>query len=155
MLVRVVLVGLFVCCTPTIPFHTVLILVLAPIVRGNLVTALASSILVSNPLTIPLQYYLSWKIGSFLFPVHVSWPYVKGLTSQLLHAGIFRAMDIWSSVGLEIVVPLIVGGVILAFPLAVAGYFMSLYLYYLRQRRRIRAILASYDRLPQGGEEKR
>ena len=58
-LARGVAVGTFVGITPTIPFHTVLALFLAFILRGSKIAALLTSVLISNPLTFLLQYYLS------------------------------------------------------------------------------------------------
>jgi len=146
-LARGVSIGAFVGMTPTIPFHTVMILFLTPLLRGNLVTALCASLLVSNPLTIPVQYYLSWWIGSLLFPGQASWEIVRVLMSELLHTGLFGGLHVWASFGSGIVVPLLAGGLAVAAPVAIGGYFLALYLYFLRQRRRMKALLSQYSAL--------
>jgi uncharacterized protein (DUF2062 family) len=58
-LARGVAIGIFVGITPTIPFHTILALILAMILRGSKIAALLATVLVSNPLTFVSQkYYL-------------------------------------------------------------------------------------------------
>jgi len=49
-------IGVFVGVTPTIPFHTVLIIIIGVILRRNITAAYLGSWLISNPLTIPLFY---------------------------------------------------------------------------------------------------
>ena len=48
-------IGIFVACTPTIPFHTVIAIFLAFLFRGSKVAA-AIGVWFSNPLTMPLLY---------------------------------------------------------------------------------------------------
>ena len=56
-LARGVAVGIFIGITPTIPFHTILALIFAYVLRGSKIAALLATFLVSNPLTFFLQYY--------------------------------------------------------------------------------------------------
>ena len=58
-------IGVFVAITPTIPFHTVLAVSLAALVRGSKLAA-ALGVWVSNPLTIPIFYYGSYRLGRFV-----------------------------------------------------------------------------------------
>lgn len=146
-LARGVFIGTFVGVTPTIPFHTAAILLLAPLIRGNLISAFLANWIVSNPVSIPIEYYLSWKIGSLLVTSNASWVHVKGAMAALLHSGIFGGLEVWSSLGRDIVLPLLAGGVVVALPVAVASYFLFLYAYFMRQRRRMKALLARYQAL--------
>jgi len=57
-------IGVFVALTPTIPFHTVLAVALAALLRGSKLAA-ALGVWLSNPLTIPLFYYGSYRLGKF------------------------------------------------------------------------------------------
>jgi uncharacterized protein (DUF2062 family) len=58
-------IGVFIGITPTIPFHTVLAVSLAALLRGSKVAA-ALGVWVSNPLTIPIFYYGSYRLGKFV-----------------------------------------------------------------------------------------
>jgi len=59
-------IGVFVGVTPTIPFHTALAIVLAFVLRGSKPAA-AIGVWIANPLTIPLLYYSSYRVGVGLF----------------------------------------------------------------------------------------
>jgi uncharacterized protein (DUF2062 family) len=58
-------IGVFIAVTPTIPFHTVLAVSLAVLLRASKLAA-ALGVWVSNPLTIPLFYYGSYQLGRFV-----------------------------------------------------------------------------------------
>ncbi|MFV9645388.1 MAG: DUF2062 domain-containing protein, partial [Desulfobacterales bacterium] len=55
-------IGVFISVTPTIPFHTVIALALAFILRGSKAAA-AIGVWFSNPITIPLFYKGSYDLG--------------------------------------------------------------------------------------------
>ncbi len=57
-------IGVFIAVTPTIPFHTVLAVSLAVLLRASKLAA-ALGVWVSNPLTIPLFYYGCYRVGRF------------------------------------------------------------------------------------------
>lgn len=59
-------IGVFVGVTPTIPFHTVLAIALAFVLRGSKPAA-AIGVWFANPVTIPLFYIGSYKVGVFVF----------------------------------------------------------------------------------------
>ncbi|MEN8231610.1 MAG: DUF2062 domain-containing protein, partial [Thermodesulfobacteriota bacterium] len=88
-LARGVAVGTFIGITPTIPFHTILTLFFAFILRGSKVTALLAAVVVSNPLTFFLQYYFSWKIGNWFTPADHSWGEVESLLEAIISGGNF------------------------------------------------------------------
>lgn len=65
-LARGMAIGVFVGTTPTIPFHTILALMIAFALRSSKPAA-AIGVWVSNPLSIPFLYFGSYKAGLFLF----------------------------------------------------------------------------------------
>jgi uncharacterized protein (DUF2062 family) len=58
-------IGVFVGVTPTIPFHMVLAIALAALLRASKLAA-ALGVWVGNPLTIPFFYYGSYLLGRFV-----------------------------------------------------------------------------------------
>ena len=125
-LARGVAVGTFIGITPTIPFHTILTLFFAFILRGSKVTALLAAIAVSNPLTFFLQYYFSWKIGNWFTPANHSWEEVESLLEAILSGGNFGGkLSALAEIGLESFMILIGGGIILATPFTIAFYLGS------------------------------
>ncbi len=135
---RGVSLGIFIGITPTLPLHTVLILVTSPLLRANLVAALLAATVISNPLTFGPQYYLAWLVGDLLLPCHVSWPTIRA-TLALITGGeaTFRESltAVWH-LGSATLLTLQVGGIVLASPAAVATYFWSHWLVRRFRRRR-------------------
>jgi uncharacterized protein len=109
-------VGVFISTTPTIPFHTAIIVLIALTFRLNITAAYLSAWIVSNPLTIPILYVSQYKLGRFLL----------GLEGEGFHFQDYSLRAI-AALGAEVVLPLLVGGICMAPFFAVAGYFISLY----------------------------
>ena len=125
-LARGVAVGTFIGITPTIPFHTILVLIFAIILRGSKVTALLAAVIVSNPLTFFLQYYFSWKIGNWFTPAEHSWDEVSSLLDAVVNGENYRgAFTVLAEIGLDSLVILIGGGIILAIPFTIAFYLLT------------------------------
>jgi len=125
-LARGVAVGTFIGITPTIPFHTILALIFAIILRGSKVTALLAAVIVSNPLTFFLQYYFSWKIGNWFTPADHSWDEVSSLLDAVVNGENYRgAFTVLAEIGLDSLVILIGGGIILAIPFTIAFYLLT------------------------------
>jgi uncharacterized protein (DUF2062 family) len=107
--------GVFIGVTPTIPFHTVLALSLAPLLRVSVVTAYLG-IWISNPLTWVPQYLLAYEVGCWLLfggePLYIPEQVDLAAFLHLLWRG-----------GLA----LQVGGLVIAVPPAVASYFLTLW----------------------------
>lgn len=136
-LARGIFIGILVGLTPTIPFHSILILIGCTLFRGHILAAIGVSCLVSNPLTIPLHYYAAWKIGTLLFPHTISWMQLKSLLATLEEAGIINGFRILSSSSIKMLWPIITGGILLAAPFAVGGYFSALYIYINQQKKKL------------------
>lgn len=121
-----VAIGLFVGITPTIPLHTALIIILAWILRGNILAALIAATAISNPLTWLPQYYFSWRVGNWLLPGRLSWERIHGLLGLFASdAGFTQNLAILGQLGLEAVAVMLVGGILLAIPFTCAGYLLS------------------------------
>ncbi len=109
-------IGVFVGVTPTIPFHTGLIVLIGLLFRQNISAAYISSWIVSNPLTIPILYLFQYRLGRFLL----------GMEGSGFQFDDYSIRAIATS-GREIIVPLLVGGICMTPFFAVPAYFISLY----------------------------
>jgi uncharacterized protein (DUF2062 family) len=107
-------IGVFVGVTPTIPFHTAIIVIIGLLFRLNITAAYLGSWLISNPVTIPLLYLLQYELGRFLLGMD---PYRFELTEYSL--GAIAAM------GWRILLPLLTGGIVMAPLCAAAAYLIS------------------------------
>jgi uncharacterized protein (DUF2062 family) len=137
-LARGVAIGTFIGITPTIPFHTILALLLAFILRGSKVAALLSTIIVSNPVTLLPQYYISWQVGNLLTPGKHSWEEVSNLIESVIDGGRFgETLAALGEIGIDSLMILLGGGIIVALPFAVAFYFLSYSLFRSIQKKRL------------------
>jgi len=107
-------IGIFVGVTPTIPFHTVIILVLVLLFRRNFTAAWLGSWLVSNPLTIPVFYLSQYHLGKRLL----------GMNSMEV---VFSDYSFYTilHMGKSVMAPLLLGGVAMAPFLALGGYILA------------------------------
>lgn len=119
--------GVFIGITPTVPFHTVAVLFLAPLLRVSPVTAVMG-IWVMNPVTMGPMYYAAYRVGKlFLFrQTPLNFPETLDLSSVLTL--------LWRG-GLA----LQLGGVIIALPPAIIAYFLTLWA--VKRYRRVRCEL--------------
>jgi uncharacterized protein (DUF2062 family) len=142
-LARGVAVGTFVGITPTIPFHTILALILAFVLRGSKVAALLSTVLVSNPLTFFLQYYISFRIGNWITPGNISWEKMSELMEAISSGANFNeSITALGHMGLDTLIILLIGGSILAIPFTLVAYTLSFYFFRtVQQKRREKHIL--------------
>jgi len=131
---RGIALGTFIGLTPTLPFHTVATLFFAPLLRANPLAGIGAGILVCNPLTIPIIYYLSWKIGVLVTGNAISWQDVQGLLEMVRHADFMEASKRFFSMGWSFCISMLLGGVVMATPAAVVAYFLSLWVYVKKAR---------------------
>ncbi len=122
--------GVFIGITPTIPFHTVLVLSLAALLRVSPVTAFIG-IQIGNPLTVPAIYLGAYKVGQFLL--------YRGKPLVFPETFSFKA---WICVLWQGGVALQVGGVILAIPPAIVAYFLTLWIVQRYHRRKAQKALS-------------
>jgi len=137
-LARGVAVGTFIGITPTIPFHTILSLILAFFLRGSKVAALISTIVVSNPITILPQYYLSWQIGNWLTPGKHSWEEVSLLFDTIKNGPNYsETLLAFGTIGIDSLMILLGGGIVLALPFTFIFYCLSYFFFSSIQKKRL------------------
>ncbi len=146
---RGVAIGVFIGITPTIPLHTVMILLLAIFCRASKLAGLLTSYLVSNPITFFFQYYFSWRLGTWITPYELSWEKIHEIMAIITgHSGFRETLTELSRLGWQAITVMLVGGIVMAIPFAVVSYFLSLYFYKkLREKRQLQHAekMASYD----------
>jgi len=123
-------IGVLVGITPTIPFHTVIILGITVSTRTSAIAGIIASWVVCNPLTYIPIYYFSMVIGNMVTPYELSWQRIKHLLDSITsHQNIFDSLRAITGLGLETIVVMLFGGVVLAIPFAIASYYLSLYFF--------------------------
>ncbi len=140
-LARGIAIGIFIGITPTIPLHTILILAFCLLFKASKVAGILASIIVSNPLTFFIQYYLSWLIGTALFPGLLSWQRVQEVMAVLSSGdsgftAFKSSLSAISSLGFDAITVLVAGGILLALPITVLSYYYSLKLFTKLQNKR-------------------
>lgn len=134
---RGVALGTFIGITPTLPLHTIVTLILAPLLRANIIGAFMAGFLVCNPLTYFPQYYLSWCIGSALTPYDLSWERIKAVLDIVLSGtGYQVTFNALSQLGLDAVIVMCLGGAILATPFTIVAYLITFRFFTQRQKNR-------------------
>ena len=107
-------IGVFVGVTPTIPFHTAIIVLLCLLFRQNITAAYLGSWIISNPLTIPLFYLSQYELGRFLL----------GMERCRFELVDYTLGSI-ATLGWKILLPLLTGGILMAPFFAVPAYFVT------------------------------
>jgi uncharacterized protein len=106
--------GVFVGVTPTIPFHTALIVLLGLLLRQNITAGYLGSWMISNPLTVPFLYVGQYELGRFLLGM-------ERCRFELTDYSIGAI----ASLGWQILLPLLAGGIFMAPIFAVPAYFIA------------------------------
>lgn len=132
-------IGVFIGITPTIPFHTILIIVLTLLTRSSFIAGILSSWLVCNPLTTIPIYYLALLVGNAVTPYSFSWDTVETVIDSLFSADSFsQSFSVLANIGFEVTVVMVSGGVIIAIPFAILSYFLSLNFFVAYRQKRLR-----------------
>jgi len=108
--------GVFVGMTPFLGFHTVMAVMLASFFKWSKVAA-AVGVLITNPLTAPLIYPITYRLGAMLtgFSEPIQW-------SRLLEpAAVFDLMKNSPM----IIIDMLVGGILVGLPLSIVIYFIT------------------------------
>jgi hypothetical protein len=105
-------IGVFISLTPTIPFHTVLAVSLAIIFRGSKAAA-ALGVWFSNPVTAPIFYWGSYKLGMYILGNRAPF--------DVKYESILELLDL----GMDVTIAMIAGGVILGILPGIASYFIT------------------------------
>ncbi len=135
-------VGAAIAITPTLPLHTVLIVGVTLLMRVNTIAALMVGTIFSNPFTFAAQYYVSWKIGDTLLPGRLGWDDLQDVLALVKESGFVESVKAICSLGIDAILVLLVGGLVLAIPLSIAVYFISFRFFSrIRDRRQKKHIL--------------
>lgn len=105
-------IGIFVSMTPFFPFHTAIAVSIAVVLRGSK-RAAAVGVWLSNPLTIPLCYYVIYKMGMFILGDDTAFNPDWKTFSDILE------------MGFTIVTAMIIGGAVIGGALAVPAYYTT------------------------------
>jgi len=106
-------VGIFISSMPIIPFQTVVAIALAFLVRGSKSAAVLGTWL-SNPLTIPLVYYIDYQLGCALL----------GHQATLENVA-FESFSELMELGLEVTWAMIVGSLVIGGVLGLIAYIAT------------------------------
>lgn len=105
-------IGVFIGITPTIPFHTVLAVALAIVLRGSKAAA-ALGVWFCNPVTAPIFYWGSYKVGMYLLG--------NSMPFDVKYESILELLEL----GMDVTIAMIAGGVILGILPGIASYFIT------------------------------
>ena len=131
--------GVFVGMTPFIGFHTALAVLLASLFKWSKIAA-AVGVLITNPITAPMIYPLTYRLGAILtgFSEPIQW-------SRLLEPGAF--IDLMKNSPM-IIIDMLVGGIIVGIPLSIVIYFAT-YMVVSKAKKRIEIKKAQQKRKKQ------
>ena len=136
--------GLFIGMTPFMGFHTAIAIFFAALLKWNKISA-AVGVWISNPLTAPVIYPFTFFIGAKLTGIANGANPADGYEFVLFDM-VLKAP--------KIVLVLVVGGVVIGIPVAVAGYYIS-FSAVNNYRRRIKEKLLRQKKRLALGERKR
>ncbi len=129
--------GVFMGVLPLVPIQTLILIPLSAALRVSTIAAFLASIIVSNPLTIVPQYYLTWKLGNCILPGRISWEHLQEVLLTIQNEGFFDGIITFSHLGIKSIGVLLTGGVIIGLPLAAVSYVISLYLFKAVRKKRL------------------
>ena len=116
-------IGVFIGVTPTIPFHTAIAIALAFIFKASKPAAIVG-VWFCNPVTLPLFYYGSYKVGALLFRLEISADLIAMPISQILE------------MGAEVTIAIMCGGIIIGIPFGIAAFFITRFMFHRLQLKR-------------------
>jgi len=105
-------IGIFIGITPTFPFHTVLALALAYVLKASKAAA-ALGVWIGNPLTIPFIYLGSYKTGALILGTSIPFDAKYTTFTEL------------TKLGLNATLALLTGGIVIGILPAAAAYFIT------------------------------
>lgn len=129
--------GIFLGVLPLMPIQTIILIPLTLLLKANTFAALITAVAISNPLTFLIQYFYCWKIGNAILPGRISWEQINDLLTEITEGSLTEGISILFNLGFNTVSVLMVGGLIVAIPLAIIGYFISLYFFIAIRKKRV------------------
>ncbi|EKD37073.1 MAG: hypothetical protein ACD_75C01270G0004 [uncultured bacterium] len=137
-------VGVFVSFTPTMPFHTALIVALALLTRTSPLTGIISNWIVCNPLTFLPIYYLTAIIGNHVTPYELNLENVRVAVEFIRTAGdLQKSLTMIGNMGYEALAVMLAGGFCAGLPAAVLSYYGTLpFFRHIQKQRMKKQVLA-------------
>jgi len=108
--------GLFVAMSPTMGFQMIIAIFFATLLKWNKIAA-AISVWLTNPITAPFIYSITYLIGAKLLGTASLKALPKELSFSTIYALLQKAP--------EIILAMTIGGMIIGLPLAIIGYYFS------------------------------
>lgn len=124
-LARGLAVGVFVGFAPVMPLKTMMILALTVSIPSSTVAAILVCTIICNPFTYLPLYFISWKIGDVLLPGKASWTMLEQSVIQMQQSSLSESIVLVGQIGFDTIIVVLVGGCILALPLAIVSYPLS------------------------------
>lgn len=137
-------VGVFVSFTPTMPFHTALILALTLLTRTSPLAGIISNWIVCNPLTFLPIYYLAAIIGNHVTPYELNIEKVRIVLEFIRTADdLQKSLTMIGDMGYEALAVMLAGSLCVALPTAVLSYYGALpFFRHIQNRRMKKRVLA-------------
>lgn len=140
-LARGVALGVFMGNLPLVP-QTLLLLPLTVFLKVSTLAAIISSVIVNNPFTVTLQYYLAWRLGSLLLPGRGSMEQLEKMLQAIATEGLFDGLAAFGRLGFDTLLVLVLGGILMGLPMALISYFPArTFFRSVRERRQRRHLL--------------
>lgn len=119
-------IGVFIGVTPTIPFHTAIIIAVGVLFKQNITAGFLASWLISNPVTIPFFYFFQYELGRLI----LGWQKTAWVLNDF-------SLESLINLGWHILFPLLMGGIVMAPFFAVPAFFLARrFIKVLRERNR-------------------
>jgi len=133
-------IGVFVAITPTIPFHTILVILLAVVFKASKPAAILG-VWVSNPFTVVFLYFACYKTGHLFFEdasgglesIYLLIEHLEGdfhYTEKLDHFVMFMKTQLRTFMIMNF------GGIVLGVPAGVGSYYVTRVYFDRRKARR-------------------
>ena len=113
-------IGVFIAFSPFLGFHTGLCVVLSLLLNGSKTASILSSLVICNPLTIPVIFFSEYEIGKTLMK------FLK-LEAGVIHLSDFNHLTLKSIVefGKTIALPIFIGSIVVGVVFSIIAYFIS------------------------------
>jgi uncharacterized protein (DUF2062 family) len=129
-------IGAFLAVTPIMPVRTIVIIASTAFLRVNMLAALIIATVISNPLTYIPLYYCAMVTGNAITPYTLNWDRVNSVLDIIISSKEFTtSIQAVGSLGLEAFIVLMLGGIVLAIPVSLVTYSLSLRFFISREQK--------------------
>ena len=113
--------GLFISWTPTVGIQTLLVIPVTSLIRANRVAGVIG-VYLSNPFTILPMYWIEYKLGTIVLHESLTFEEFRALISLESWTETWRTL---TDVGMELLMAMFLGGLILGTVTAIIGYCVT------------------------------